>query len=123
MITDETFPLIAAKHYDNPQCYDLEEFHTDLKRFQYLKRLFKKYRDYGELRERLILNHIIITYNVFGEKSTELLFYKLVDFHSYLKPFLVMLGYLPEYVKVNGRLLITSDIPMDEHIVKVLRSL
>ena len=84
-LDDSNFVLYAAKHYDNPQCYDVEEFHDDLKRFKYLKRLLGKYEDTGELRENLILNHIIVLYNVFGEAATRMLFFKLVGYYSYLK--------------------------------------
>jgi len=78
---DETNALLyAAKHYDNPQCYDTIEFYDDLKRFQYLKRLFNRYKETGEIKERLAINHIIILYNVFGPvHCTRLLFLKLHD--------------------------------------------
>ena len=68
---DETnFVLYAAKHYDNPECFDTEEFISDLKRFKYLKRLFNKYHENNELKERLILNHIVVLYNLFGPEVT-----------------------------------------------------
>ena len=121
-LDDENFILFAAKHYDNPQCYDSEEFYDDLKRFKYLKRLFGKYEESGELRERLILNHLIILYNVFGDTATKMLFYKLEDYYSYLVPFLVLLHRLPEKVNV-GKTIHTSDIALDMHIVEVLRKI
>jgi len=121
-LDDENFILFAAKHYDNPQCYDSEEFYDDLKRFKYLKRLFGKYEESGELRERLILNHLIILYNVFGDTATKMLFYKLEDYYSYLVPFLVLLHRLPERVNV-GKTIYTSDIALDMHIVEVLRKI
>lgn len=125
-LDDSNFILFAAKHYDNPQCYDLNEFHDDLKRFKYLKRLFGKYQESGELKERLIINHIIVLYNVFGESATRMLFMKLENYHSYLKPFIVLLGYMPERVYnigMNGITYKNSDIHMDERIVEVLRKI
>jgi hypothetical protein len=117
------FVLFAAKHYDNPQCHDTTEFYDDLKRFKYLKRLFVKYHESGELRERLILNHLIILYNVFGEVTTRMLFLKLEGHYPYLKPFVVMLGHMPEKIMVEDRLYYSSDISMDKNIVEVLRKI
>jgi hypothetical protein len=121
-LDDENFILFAEKYYDNPQCYDADEFYDDLKRFKYLKRLFGKYEESGELRERLILNHLIILYNVFDDTATKMLFYKLEDYYSYLVPFLVLLHRLPEKVNV-GKTIHTSDIALDMHIVEVLRKI
>ena len=126
ILDDNNFLLYAAKHYDNPQCYELSEFQDDLKRFKYLKRLFGKYQESDELKERLILNHIIVLYNVFGEATTRMLFFKLVGYHSYLKPFLVLLGYMPEKITGIGgdnKTYYSSDIHMDEYIVRVLRKI
>ena len=95
-LDDSNFILYAAKHYDNPQCYDIDEFYDDLKRFKYIKRLFGKYHDTGDIRENLILNHIVVSYNVFGEAATRMLFFKLVGYYSYLKPFLVVIGRMPD---------------------------
>lgn len=92
-LNENNFLLYAAKNYENPSCYDMEEFEDDLNRIKYLKRLFKKYDRYGELKERLILNHIIVLYNVFGtEPCTKILKYKLTDYLQYLKPFLLYLN-------------------------------
>ena len=106
-----------------PQCHDTAEFYDDLKRFKYIKRLFIKYQEYGELRERLILNHITILYNVFGLKTTELLFFKLEGYHSYLKPFLVLLARMPDKIKYGNKVIYSSDIPMDIGIVNTLRKI
>lgn len=125
-LDDSNFVLYAAKHYDNPQCYDVEEFHDDLKRFKYLKRLLGKYEDTGELRENLILNHIIVLYNVFGEAATRMLFFKLVGYYSYLKPFLVLLDRMPDVLVGIGfstSVIKGNDIKMDENIYKVLRKI
>ena len=117
---DETnFLLYAAKHYDNPHCYDTVEFYEDLNRFKYIKRLLNKYEETGELRERLILNHLIILYNVFGDTATKMLFYKLDGYYSYLVPFLVLLHRLPEKIVLDKTIFI-SDIPLDNNIVQVL---
>jgi len=97
-LDDSNFMLYAAKHYDNTQCYDTTEFLDDLKRFKYIKRLFIKYDEYGELRERLILNHIIVLYNVFGDAATRMLFFKMMGYHHYLKPFLILLARMPDKV-------------------------
>ena len=85
-LDESNFFLYAAKHYTNPYCYDTLEFYDDLNRFKYLKRLFSRYQESGELKERLILNHIIVLYNIFGvEPATRMLFLKLYEFHKYLK--------------------------------------
>jgi hypothetical protein len=125
---DETnFMLYAAKHYDNPHCYDTLEFYDDLNRFKYLKRLFNRYEETGELKERLIINHLTIIYNIFGaEPATRLLFLKLRGQYHLLKPFLVLMGYMPEVVKsigIEGKDVISSDIHMDENIVDLLRNI
>lgn len=125
-LDDDNFVLFAAKHYDNTQCHDTIEFYDDLKRFKYLKRLFGKYEESGELRERLILNHLIILYNVFGEHATRMLFVKLEQYAKYLKPFLVLLNFMPDKI-VNvgpeGKTIYNSDIPMDRYIIDVLRKI
>jgi hypothetical protein len=121
-LDDDNFILYAAKHYDNAQCHDTEEFLDDLKRFKYIKRLFGKYEESGELRERLILNHLIILYNVFGNEATRLLFVKLDGYLHYLKPFLVLLHRLPDVVVTNTTIY-TSDIPMESYIVEILRKI
>ena len=95
--------LYAAKHYENPSCMDIVEFYDDLKRFKYIKRLFNKYRESGQIKYRLILNHIILLYNMFGqEPCTRLLFLKLEGYYSELVPFLIILNRLPEKVPQIG---------------------
>ena len=125
---DETnFLLYAAKHYDNPHCYDTLEFYDDLNRFKYIKRLFNRYEETGELKERLIINHLTVLYNIFGvEAATRLLFLKLRGHYHFLKPFLVLMGYMPEVVPaigIDGKNVIGSSIPMDENIVNILRKI
>lgn len=116
-LTRRNFKLFAAKHYDNPECLDIEEFNQDLSRFKYLKRLLRRYELTGDLQERLILNHVIILYNVFGIKAcNKMMWYKINGEHwHYIKPFLIFLNYLPEDEKV--------EVPMDPYIVEVLRKL
>jgi len=125
-IENSNFILFAAHHYDNPQCMDEAEFFDDLKRFKYLKRLFNKYQETGEIKERLVLNHLMILYNLFGSVgATKMLFFKLRDYLAILKPFLIVLDQLPERVPgigIRGEIIITTDITDDQHIVDVLRS-
>ena len=125
-LNDENFLLYAAKYYDNPQCETIEEFNNDLKRINYIKKLFNKYKTTGDLKERLIINHLIVLYNVFGvEGATKILFFKLEEYSFYLKPFLVFLNYMPSYIDgigENGRL-VSSNIPMDDTIIQRLRKI
>lgn len=122
-----SFTLYAAKHYNNAGHLDTDEFFNDLKRFKYLKRLFNKYDEGGDLKERLILNHIIIIYNVFGAiPATRMLFFRLEEHLCYLKPFLEFLGYLPKEVKNIGfyaKDINCHDIMADENIRKVLQKI
>lgn len=125
---DETnFLLYAAKNYDNPSCFSTLEFYEDLNRFKYIKRLFSRYEEEGDLKERLILNHIIILYNTFGvPATTRMLFFKLNKYYSYLIPFLVLLNYCPETVNnigIDSRTIKISDVPLDEGIVEALRKI
>lgn len=117
--------LYAAKHYDNPSCTDVVEFYDDLKRFKYIKRLFNKYREGSPLKYRLILNHIILLYNMFGqEPCTRLLFLKLEGYYSELVPFLIILNRLPDKVLQIGLPPVdidTSRIVPDIVIAEMLR--
>ena len=126
-LDDSNFMLYAAANYDNPQCYDTDEFYDDLKRFKYLKRLLNRYKETGELKERLILNHLTVIYNVFGSTpATRLLFFKLEGYFNLLKPFLVLMGHMPEKVENIGpfdRTYRNVDIEMEESIIKVLRKI
>ncbi len=124
-LDDANALLYAAKHYDNPQCFDTIEFYDDLKRFQYLKRLFNRYKETGDFKERLVLNHITILYNVFGPvHCTRLLFLKLHDHLDILKPILVFLGYMPDKVESIGLQNTTyysNDIVCDKNIEDLLK--
>ena len=123
-LTNKNYVMYAMKNYSNPQCLDIEEFYSDLNRIKYLKRLFRRYLTTGELKERLVLNHIIILYNVFGiVPSTRMLFYRMeTEFHPVLKTCIVYLNMLPEDEKadqVHEVDLLT--IPLDNKVVKILR--
>ena len=97
-LTPENINMFAMKHYDNPSCVDEQEFLDDMKRFKYLKRLFRKYDTSKDLKMRLIINHIIVLANVFGvDAATSLLFFKIEQEHwPILKTFLIFLHYMPE---------------------------
>ena len=116
-LTNKNFKLYAAQHYNNPECTDVEEFQQDLNRFKYLKRLLTRYELTGELQERLILNHLIVLYNVFGIKPcNRMIQFKINENHyHYIKPFLVYLHYLAEDEML--------EVGMDPLIVNVLREL
>ena len=122
-LNDKTILLFAMKHYSNPQCGDIEEFHEDLNRIKYIKRLLGRFEKKGILKERLILNHIIIMGNVFTPiGATRMLFLKLEEeLHSGLKTFLLFLNYLPENEYEVPEVKI-KDIPIDLRIMEVLRS-
>ena len=121
-LSDSNFLLYAMHHYDNPQCHSLEEFEEDLKKFLYLKKLLSRYKKDGELRERLILNHIIVLYNVFGDAATNMLFYKVdEDCWDTLVTFLVYLERMPEQVTQHSIKL--SNIALDETVISVLRKI
>jgi hypothetical protein len=120
-LEESTFLLYAAKYYDNPQCSSIEEFEEDLKRFQYLRKLFCRYKQVGELKERLILNHLIILYNCFGLEATNMLFMKLSEYHDLLKPFVEYLNYMPRYIEYEGKIILSSDIKADKNVENILR--
>ena len=123
-LTNDNILLYAAKAYDKPNCI-MSEFKEDMKRFNYLKRLFKRYRKIGELREQLVLNHLVVICNVFGpEVATRILFFKMSkdDFPA-LKTYLLFLSCMPERVKgIKGHDIISSEIPVDMTIADILRT-
>ena len=123
-LTGQNYVMYAMKNYDNPQCLDIEEFYSDLNRIKYLKRLFRRNESSSELKERLILNHIIVLYNVFGVvPATRLLFLRIgEEHHSVLKTFIVYLNLFPEgddISKVKEADILS--IPLDDEVTKVLR--
>lgn len=123
ILTEDNFTLYAAQHYDSARVVSEEEFIDDIKRFHYLKRLFKRYRDDGELKIRLILNHFIILYNCFGPATTNMLFMKLQDFHPEVKTFVVYLSYMPEKVQYGETVIQNNNIGMNQDIIDQLRRL
>lgn len=126
-LDESNFLLYAAKHYDNPQCFDTLEFYEDLKRFKYIKRLLNRYVDDGDLKERLILNHIVVIFNLFGvHAAVRMLFFKCKGLERFLTPFLISLNNLPERVEgigLENKTILTSDIEIDQNIVRALRNI
>jgi hypothetical protein len=124
-LTSTNFLIYAARHYDRVNCV-MSEFEHDLKRIKYLKRLIRKYKITGIIKERLVLNHIIILNNVFGpEAVVRMLFFK-VDIEDYdvLKTFLLFLNLMPIMVKkINGANIISSEIAVDMTIANLLRKI
>jgi hypothetical protein len=124
-LNEENFTMYAVKAYEKPNCV-MSEFEGDLKRTKYLKRLFRRYKVTKTLKERLILNHIILLYNVFGaEATTRILFYR-IDEKDYdvLKTFLMYLNLLPSVVRgIRGKNIITTDISIDLQIAETLRNI
>jgi hypothetical protein len=124
MVLDEkNFIFYAAQNYDNLRSSGVEEFYDDLKRFQYLKRLFKRYDEDNDLRLRLILNHMVVIYNCFGKAATNMIFFKLQEYHSYVKPFVIFLNYMPEFIEYEDLKILNSDIPLDPIIGEELRKI
>jgi hypothetical protein len=118
--------MFAVKNYDNPSCKGMDEFLDDLKRFKYIKRLLRKHDVGKELKERLILNHIIVLGNLFGvEATTKMLFFKLEEnFWPQIKAFLVFLNYMPLKVIVSdGIEILDTEIPIDENILEELKKI
>lgn len=124
-LTEDNFIMYAMKAYSSPHCI-MSEFDSDLKRTKYLKRLFRRYKITKGLKERLILNHIILLYNVFNaEAATRILFFR-IDEKDYdiLKTFLIYLNYMPDKVKgINGKDIISSDILIDMNVADILRKI
>ena len=125
LLTEQNFVMYAMKHYQNPQCLNIDEFHDDLKRIKYIKRLLGRYSASGDLKERLILNHLIILYNSFGKEATQMLFFKIEQqFWPQLKTFLLFLSYMPDVLHgVTDAPIISTDIPLDSVVVSALRKI
>ena len=125
-LNDDTFLMYAMREYNNMQCTDIEEFYDDLKKIKYIKRLFNAYKNSGQLKERLILNHLIIFYNVFTlQAGTRILFYKIEkDFWPMLKTFLIYLDRMPDKIdSIRGEVILASDIQLDDGIISRLRTI
>ena len=125
-LNEKNYLHFAMRFYDNRQCTSVEEFNEDLNKIKYVKRLFNRFLETGELRTNLILNHLIVIYNVFeNEAATRMLFFRVEKkFYSILKPFLIFLSRLPEKVKgIDGEDIQTNHIPLNETTIKELRKI
>ena len=124
-LNDDNFMMYAMKCYTSPHCI-MSEFEGDIKRTKYLKRLFRRYKVTKSLKERLIMNHIILLNNVFGPEATaRILFYK-TDERDYdiLKTFLDYLDIMPDFVYgINGKTILSSDLPLDMNVAEILRNI
>ena len=115
-LNEENFLLFAIKNYENPQAISREDFEKDLNHFRYIKRLLKRYKTTGELKIHLLINHFIILYNIFGEATTPMLFFKIEkELWSSMKTFVIFLNRFPQYPKSNFH-----DVPVDLECLKQL---
>ena len=124
-LTDDNFLIYAMKNYNSPNCI-ISEFNDDLKRIKYIKRLIRRYKLTNDLKERLILNHIIVLSNVFGAEATSRMLFFKIDESDYnvLKTFLIFLNLLPKTVRgIRGNNINTVEIQLDWNVVKRLRSI
>lgn len=119
-LNDENFLIFAIKNYNNPGCEGLADLEEDLKRFKYIKRLFRRYEKNGVLSERLIINHLVVLYNVFGSSATKMLFFKIEEeYWAVMKSFLVYLNRIP-IEQIGGT---EPHIPLDANVLDTLRKL
>lgn len=123
LVTNDNYALFAAKHYSNPSCLTEQEFKRDLERIKFIQKMLRRYQKDGFINERLVLNHLILLYNVFERDAiTKILALKLREQLSLLKPFLVLLNYWPEQIiGIEGGDVIGSNIPLDQNLVDKLR--
>ena len=122
-MNEDNFLMYAIKNYYNPGSMGMSELEDDLKRFKYIKRLLNRYKTYGEINERLVLNHLVVLYNVFGDATTDMLFYKIDnEYWSDLKTYLVYLHRMPLETVVSPGIKET-DIPLNNELIAVLRKL
>ncbi len=118
-LNESNYIMFAIKHYENPQAVTQEDFYDDMKRFKWIKRLLNKYKNTGDMNVHLLLNHFIILYNIFGDATTPLLFYKIdEELWGALKTFIIYLERLPEYPKSP-----IHDVPIDKKCFKILEEL
>lgn len=123
-MNEKTFLQLALHSYDNPSCISVDEFKADLERFSYIKKIFNKYLDgSGQSNERLVLNHLVICFNIFGNAALDLVFYK-VDQNQWgvLIPYLIFLNRIPEDYKIAGQMPLTN-VKLDQVIINKLREL
>jgi len=122
-LNEDNFLMYAIKNYYNPGSMGMSELEDDLKRFKYIKRLLNRYKTYGEINERLVLNHLVVLYNVFGDATTDMFFYKIDnEYWSDLKTYLVYLHRMPLETVVSPGIKET-DIPLNKELIAVLRKL
>jgi hypothetical protein len=118
-LNEENFLIFAIKNYENPQAVTREDFDKDLSRFRYIKRLLKRYKTSGDLKVHLLINHFIILYNIFGDATTPMLFYKIdKSLWSPIKTFIVFLDKLPDYPKSY-----IHDIELDQECLDALKGI
>lgn len=118
-LNKDNYILFAIKFYNNPQALTKEDFEDDLKRIKYIKRLLKRYKNTNILKTHLILNHLIILFNVFDEAAVPLLFYNMEqELWPSLKSFLIFLGRIPEYPKSG-----LDNIKEDEYCLSLLEQI
>jgi hypothetical protein len=124
-LTEENYIIFCAKIYDNITIASTEEFMEDLNRIKYIKKLLTRYEEGGELKERLILNHIITLHNCFGINLAKILYLKFENHFHYIKPFLLMINALPKTINCVGKYdtIYTDDIMMDQGIINALRKI
>ena len=108
-LTEQNYVLFAIKNYENPQAVTEDDFYNDLKRFKWIKRLLKKYKSNSDMNIHLLINHFLILYNIFGDATTPLLFFKIdSEYWSIIKAIVMYLGRFPEYPKTK-----LHNIPVD----------
>jgi hypothetical protein len=121
-LNKDNYLIFAIKYYDNPQSVTKEDFDNDLKRFKYVKRLLNRYKNtknIDDLKVHLILNHLIVLFNVFNDATVPLLFYNLDESHwSTIKSFLIFLNRLPEFPKT-----FINTIQEDQNCLSLLRTI
>jgi hypothetical protein len=118
-LNEDTFLIFAIKNYENPQAVTQDDFHKDLHHFKYIKRLLKRYKTTGVLKTHLLINHFIVLYNIFGDATTPMLFYKIdPELWSSMKTFIIFLNRLPEYPKCY-----IHDIKIDEYCMEQLKGI
>jgi hypothetical protein len=118
-LNEDNFLLFAIKNYENPQAVTKDDFHKDLNHFKYIKRLLKRYKKTGDLKTHLLINHFIVLYNIFGEATTPMLFFKLEkEMWSQVKTFIIFLNRFPEYPKTH-----IHNIPVDLNCLEQLQKI
>lgn len=118
-LNEDNFLLFAIKNYENPQAVTKDDFDKDLNHFKYIKRLLKRYKNTGDLKVNLLLNHFIILYNIFGSATTPMLFYKLdIDLWPTMKTFIVFLNKLPDFPHCQ-----IHDLPLDDYCLEQIKKI